>query len=160
MDSGAAGAALPWVRREASMEMTAREIERRNAATWRARLAPYIVPDLKRSVTQLTSAAILFAGAWALMYASLAVSYWLTLFLAVPTAFLLIRLFIIQHDCGHGSFFRSGRTAEIVGSILGVLTLTPYHFWRKSHAIHHATNGNLEHRGFGDIKTLTVDEYV
>ncbi len=141
------------------MEMTVQEIERRNAATWRTRLAPYVVPNLKRSIVELVTGTVLFAGAWILMYASLAVSYWVTLALAVPTAFLLIRLFIIQHDCGHGSFFRSSRTAEVVGSILGVFTLTPYHFWRKSHAIHHATNGNLERRGFGDIKTLTVDEY-
>jgi acyl-lipid omega-6 desaturase (Delta-12 desaturase) len=136
------------------------ETERRNAAKWRTRLAPYIAPDLKRSVSQLVSAAIQFAGAWTLMYVSLAVSYWLTLLLAVPTAFLLIRLFIIQHDCGHGAFFSSPRAAEIVGSILGVLTLTPYHYWKKTHAMHHATTGNLEHRGFGDIKTLTVDEYL
>src|SRR5207253_607440 len=93
-------------------------------------------------------------------YASLRVGYWLTLLLAVPAAFFLIRLFIIQHDCGHAAFFRSTRTADIVGSILGVLTLTPYHYWKKTHALHHATSGNLEHRGFGDIDTLTVDEYL
>jgi len=142
------------------MEVDGFEIERRNAATWRVRLAPYVAPNLKRSVWQAVTAAALFAGAWALMYASLAVSYWLTLALAVPTAFFLIRLFIVQHDCGHGAFFRSARAAEIVGSILGVLTLTPYHYWKKTHAMHHATTGNLEHRGFGDIKTLTVDEYL
>src|SRR6266545_2532305 len=117
-------------------------------------------PELRRSVWQLATAAGLFAGAWALMYLSLGVGYWLTLALAVPTAFFLIRLFIIQHDCGHGSFFRSGRAADIVGSILGVFTLTPYHYWKKTHALHHATSGNLEHRGFGDITTLTVDEYA
>src|SRR3977135_1605826 len=131
-----------------------------NEAAWTARLARYKGPDLKRSVWQLASAAALFAGAWALMYASLRVGYWLTLLLAVPAAFFLIRLFIIQHDCGHAAYFRSSRAAEIVGSILGVLTLTPYHYWKKTHAMHHATTGNLEHRGFGDIKTLTVDEYL
>jgi omega-6 fatty acid desaturase (delta-12 desaturase) len=108
----------------------------------------------------LTLSALLFTGAWTLMYLSLRVSYWLTLLLAVPTAFFLIRLFIIQHDCGHGSFFSSARIADIVGSVLGVFTLTPYHYWRKTHALHHATSGNLEHRGFGDIDTLTVDEYL
>src|SRR2546422_1517608 len=92
------------------------------------------------------------------MYASLRVGYWLALLLAVPAAFFLIRLFIIQHDCGHAAFFRSTRTADIVGSILGVLTLTPYHYWKKTHALHHATSGNLEHRGVGDIDTLTVGE--
>jgi omega-6 fatty acid desaturase (delta-12 desaturase) len=103
---------------------------------------------------------VLFVGAWASMYLSLGVGYWLTLLLAVPAAFLLIRLFIVQHDCGHGAFFRSSRVADVVGSILGVLTLTPYHYWKKTHAMHHATSGNLEHRGFGDIDTLTVDEYL
>src|SRR6266550_4758333 len=100
-----------------------------NEAAWTARLARYKGPELKRSVWQLATAAALFAGAWALMYASLRVGYWLTLLLAVPAAFFLIRLFIIQHDCGHAAFFRSTRTADIV-----------------------------EHRGFCDIDTLTVDE--
>jgi omega-6 fatty acid desaturase (delta-12 desaturase) len=129
-------------------------------ASWSARLASYKGADFSRSVRQLALSALLFAGSWTLMYLSLSVSYWLTLLLAVPTAFFLIRLFIIQHDCGHGSFFASSRAADIVGSILGVFTLTPYHYWRKTHALHHATSGNLEHRGFGDIDTLTVDEYM
>ncbi len=94
------------------------------------------------------------------MYLMLKVSYWITLALAVPTAFLMIRLFIIQHDLGHGSFFRSTRAADWIGSVLGVITLTPYHYWKKTHAIHHATSGNLEHRGFGDIDTKTVNEYM
>jgi acyl-lipid omega-6 desaturase (Delta-12 desaturase) len=128
--------------------------------SWGARLAAYKDPDTKRSVWQLVSTAVLFAGAWALMYLSLGWGYWLTLLLAVPAAFLLVRLFILQHDCGHGAFFRSSRAADIVGSILGVFTLTPYHYWKKTHAMHHATSGNLEHRGFGDIDTLTVDEYL
>jgi omega-6 fatty acid desaturase (delta-12 desaturase) len=94
------------------------------------------------------------------MYLSLRLSYALTLLLAVPAAFLMIRLFIIQHDCGHGSFFRSTRLTTWVGSILGVVTLTPYHYWKKTHAMHHATSGKLDHRGFGDITTLTVAEYL
>jgi omega-6 fatty acid desaturase (delta-12 desaturase) len=130
------------------------------APTWGARLAAYRSPDVRRSVAQLTTALLLFAGAWAAMYASLRVGYALTLLLAVPTAFFLIRLFIIQHDCGHGAFFRSARAADVVGSALGVLSLTPYHYWKRTHALHHATSGNLEHRGFGDIDTLTVDEYL
>jgi omega-6 fatty acid desaturase (delta-12 desaturase) len=127
---------------------------------WDARLAPFRRPSTARSVWQLVSTAFLLAGAWTLMYFSLGVGYWLTLLLAVPAAFFLVRLFIVQHDCGHGSFFRSPRVADIVGSALGVLTLTPYHYWKKAHAMHHATSGNLEHRGFGDIDTLTVDEYL
>jgi omega-6 fatty acid desaturase (delta-12 desaturase) len=130
------------------------------SATWAARLAAFKNPDTRRSIWQLASTAALLAGAWALMYLSLGVGYWLTLLLAVPAAFFLIRLFIVQHDCGHGAFFRSSRAADVVGSIIGVLTLTPYHYWKKTHAMHHATSGNLEHRGFGDIDTLTVDEYL
>ena len=130
--------------------------EQSTAAGWLARLTAFKGPDPKRSVWQLASATAMYAGAWALMYASLGVGYWLTLLLTVPAAFLLVRLFIIQHDCGHGAFFRSSRAADI----LGVLTLTPYHYWKKTHAMHHATSGNLEHRGFGDIDTLTVDEYL
>lgn len=130
------------------------------ADTLNALLAPYRRPDLARSVWQLASNAVLMVGTWVLMYLSLRVSYWITLALSVPAAFFLIRLFIIQHDCGHGAFFKSSRAADIVGTILGVLTLTPYHYWKKTHAIHHATSGNLEHRGFGDISTLTVDEYL
>jgi omega-6 fatty acid desaturase (delta-12 desaturase) len=130
------------------------------SASWTKLLAPYREPDAKRSVWQLASAAFMFAASWALMYFALDVGYWLTLILAVPAAFCLIRLFIIQHDCGHGAFFKSSRASNITGSILGVFTLTPYHYWRKTHALHHATSGNLEHRGFGDIDTLTVDEYL
>jgi len=127
---------------------------------WSARLAAYRKPDTRKSIWQLGSTALLFAAAWLLMYLTLSVSYWLTLLLVIPAAFLLVRLFIVQHDCGHGAFFRSARAADIVGSILGVLTLTPYHYWKKVHGMHHATSGNLEHRGFGDIDTLTVDEYL
>lgn len=125
-----------------------------------ARLAQFREPDTGRSAWQLASTAVLFAGTWALAYFSLRLSYWITLALAIPAAFLLIRLFIFQHDCGHGSFFKSSRASDIIGSILGVFTLTPYHYWKKTHAIHHATSGNLEHRGFGDIDTLTVSEYL
>ncbi len=123
-------------------------------------LARYKDPSLPRSLWQLTSSAVLLVATWILMYLSLRVSYWLTLALAVPAAFFLIRLFIIQHDCGHGAFFKSPKVADAVGSIIGVFTLTPYHYWKKTHAMHHATSGNLEHRGFGDISTLTVDEYL
>src|SRR5205814_4284799 len=116
-----------------------------NDVAWAARLARYKGPELKRSVWQLASAAALFAAAWALMYASLRVGYWLTLLLAVPAAFFLIRLFIIQHDCGHAAFFRSTRAADIVGSILGVLTMTPYHYWKKRSEEHTSELQSLRH---------------
>src|SRR5258708_9645580 len=130
------------------------------SATWTKLLAPYGGADAKRSVWQLVSAALRFAASWALMYFALGVGYWLTLILAVPAAFCLIRLFIIQHDCGHGAFFKSSRAADITGSILGVLTLTPYHYSRKTHALHHATSGNHEHPAFTDITTLPHHEYA
>ena len=129
-------------------------------ALWAQRLAPYIQPDPKRSVWQLVSTSALFVLSWSLAYLSLDISYWLTLALALPTAFMLIRLFIIQHDLGHGSFLKSPRLSSIIGSVIGVVTLVPYHYWRRTHAIHHATSGNLEHRGFGDIDTRTVREYM
>jgi omega-6 fatty acid desaturase (delta-12 desaturase) len=94
------------------------------------------------------------------MLKSLPYGYWLTLLLAIPTAGFLIRLFIIQHDCGHGSFFLSQAANNTLGSILGVVTLTPYAYWQRTHAIHHATAGDLERRGYGDVYTLTVKEYL
>jgi omega-6 fatty acid desaturase (delta-12 desaturase) len=109
---------------------------------------------------QLLNSAVPFVLLWLLMLASLEYSYWVTLLLALPAAGFLVRLFIIQHDCGHGSFFRSRAANDTLGFVLGVLTLTPYAYWRKTHAIHHATSGNLDHRGFGDVTTLTVKEYL
>ena len=96
---------------------------------------------------------------WVLSWLALSVSIWLTLIIAVPAAGFLVRVFMIQHDCGHGAFFRRRATNDWVGRVLGVLTLTPYDVWRRSHAVHHATTGNLDQRGIGDICTLTVDEY-
>ena len=127
--------------------------------TWNQILAPYKGPDLRRSLFQLLTTSLLMVGLWVLMVESLSVSYWLTLLLAVPAAGLQVRLFIIQHDCGHGSFFRSARANNTVGFLIGVMLLTPYHYWRRTHAIHHATSGDLDHREYGDIKTRTVREY-
>lgn len=122
-------------------------------------LAPYTKPSVSVATYQLITTSALYVAGWAAMYASLSHSYWLTLLLAIPTATFMIRLFIFQHDCGHGSFLPSQKVNNIIGSILGVVTLMPYLYWRKTHAIHHATSGNLEHRGFGDITTITVSEY-
>jgi omega-6 fatty acid desaturase (delta-12 desaturase) len=113
----------------------------------------------RRSITQLLVTAGAFVVLWLGMWLSLDHGYWITLLLAVPTAGLLVRLFIIMHDCGHGSYFRSRRANDIVGRVLGVITLTPYDYWRRAHAAHHATSGNLDGRGIGDIETLTVREY-
>jgi omega-6 fatty acid desaturase (delta-12 desaturase) len=112
-----------------------------------------------RSLVQLAITLGLFLAGLAAMHWSLDVSYWLTLALAVPTGGLLVRLFIIQHDCGHGSFFRSSRANAWVGRLMSLFTVTPYEFWKRAHAIHHATCGNLGKRGVGDITTLTLKEY-
>jgi acyl-lipid omega-6 desaturase (Delta-12 desaturase) len=130
------------------------------ARSWNAILAPYRQPQVGRSVFQLASTALFFVVALGLMLWSLDVAYVLTLALALPAAGFLVRLFIIQHDCGHGSFFSSRRANDAVGSSIGVLLLTPYHYWRKTHAIHHATHGDLGRREFGDVRTLTVREYL
>ncbi len=126
---------------------------------WNRVLAPYSTADNRKALFQLLGAVALFVPLWWLMYRSLAVSYWLTLLLAVPQAFLFIRLFIFQHDCGHGSFFRSTKANHRLGAVLGLLSLMPYRYWQRTHAIHHATSGDLDNREFGDVDTLTVDEY-
>jgi omega-6 fatty acid desaturase (delta-12 desaturase) len=115
--------------------------------------------DSKRSLFQLLTTATPFLALLAAMAAASRGSYWLTLLLAVPTAGLLVRLFIIQHDCGHGSFFKSQAANDFVGRALSLFTLTPYGSWKRSHAAHHASTGNLGRRGRGDVETLTVAEY-
>src|SRR5436309_282383 len=123
-------------------------------------LAGYREPDSARSTFEIAITAIPFVLIWVAMWAGLAEGYWICLGLALPAAGFLVRLFMIQHDCGHGSFFRHRVTNDWIGRTIGVLTLTPYDFWRRTHAIHHATSGNLEHRGIGDVDTLTVNEYL
>ena len=129
------------------------------AQTWTARLAAYRHPNNARAILELTVTFLPFAVCWFIMWALLSVSYWLTLLVAIPTAGLLVRLFMIQHDCGHGALFSRRSANDWVGRVLGVLTLTPYDHWRKAHALHHAGSGNLDRRGIGDIDTLTVEEY-
>lgn len=122
-------------------------------------LSHYVDCDSARSMVELLVTAIPFALMWTLVWLALHVGYWLSLILTVPTAGLLVRLFIIQHDCGHGAFFRRRTTNDWVGRMIGIATLTPYAFWRMTHATHHAAVGNLERRGVGDIDTLTVSEF-
>jgi omega-6 fatty acid desaturase (delta-12 desaturase) len=127
---------------------------------WRDRVAPYQRPSTARSVLQVSlTLAALFGSFW-VMYLAMRMSYLLTLGLAVVAAGFLVRAFIIMHDCGHGSFFRSRRANGVVGFVTGVLTLTPYAQWSRDHAIHHASSGHLDKRGVGDIVTLTVREYL
>ncbi|MBD3298366.1 MAG: fatty acid desaturase [candidate division Zixibacteria bacterium] len=117
-------------------------------------------PDPKRSIWQLINTIIPYVGLWVLTYYAVGYSVWLAAPLIVLLAGFQIRLFIIFHDCGHSSFFRSQRANDFWGVVTGVLTFTPYHFWRMQHARHHATSGNLDERGDGDIWMMTVDEYV
>jgi acyl-lipid omega-6 desaturase (Delta-12 desaturase) len=133
-----------------------------NARAWMRILARYREPDEARSVLEIVITAIPLVVLWTLMWAVLALhlGYWLCLLLAVPAAGFLVRLFMIQHDCGHGAFFRHRLANDWVGRAIGVLTLTPYDSWRRAHAGHHATSGNLERRGTGDVDTLTVREYL
>ncbi len=122
-------------------------------------LARYRQPSQFRALFELGATLLPLVVLWVLMWLSLDVGYWLTLLLAIPAAGLVVRLFMIQHDCGHGTFFRYRSANDWLGRVLGVLTLTPYDYWKQNHAIHHATSGNLDRRGIGDIETLTVTEY-
>lgn len=122
-------------------------------------ISVFAEPVIARSVFELSITIVPFALLWAAAWAALSNGYWVGLLLTIPAGGLLLRLFIIQHDCGHGSLFRRRSTNDWVGRALSILTLTPYDSWRKSHAKHHATSGNLGKRGAGDIDTLTVSEY-
>jgi acyl-lipid omega-6 desaturase (Delta-12 desaturase) len=115
--------------------------------------------DTRRSILQLVTTATAFVALLLGMGAVSNAHYWLTLLLAVPAAGLLVRLFIIQHDCGHHSFFKSRAANDFLGRALSVLTLTPYGSWSQAHAAHHASTGNLDRRGRGDVDTWTVAEY-
>ena len=127
--------------------------------TWQQMVAKYQNPSLQRSMWQVANTLIPYFVLLTLMYVSLSYSYWITLALALPAGGLLTRSFIIFHDCGHGSFFKSREINDYVGRAMSLFTLAPYGLWRREHAQHHATSGNLDKRGSGDIDTLTVAEY-
>jgi len=133
---------------------------RPDARAWTRLLARYGEPSYARGIFELAITVIPFAAVWLLMWGMLDIGYWLSLLLAIPAAGLLVRLFMIQHDCGHTAFFRHRLTNDWLGRAIGVLTLTPYDVWRRAHACHHATSGALDHRGIGDVDTLTVREFV
>lgn len=129
-------------------------------AEWKKIVAEFQKPSTGRALWQVINTFGAYALLWYLMYRSLAVSWWLTMPLAVLAGAFLVRVFIIFHDCGHGSFFKSRRANDTLGFIAGVLTLTPYYHWRWEHAIHHASAGDLDRRGTGDVWTMTVQEYL
>jgi acyl-lipid omega-6 desaturase (Delta-12 desaturase) len=131
-----------------------------SAGDWLPILNRYRAPSHMRSAVELLVTTVPFILLWIAAWACLRWSYWLSLAVAVPAAGFLVRLFMIQHDCGHGAFFRQRLANDWTGRIIGVLTLTPYDHWRSSHAVHHASSGNLDRRGIGDVATLTVGEYL
>ena len=128
--------------------------------SWRNVVTKYQQPSAARAVWQLASTLIPYALLWYLMYHAIEISLWLALPLALLAAAFLVRIFIIFHDCGHGSFLGSRRANDFVGTVAGVLTFSPYHHWRWQHGIHHGTAGQLDRRGTGDVWTMTVREYL
>lgn len=140
--------------------MTHSETSNENRNAWRKIVAKYETPHLGRSLYQLANTIIPYFALLFAMYLSVGISYWITLALAFPAAGFAIRSFIICHDCGHFSFFKSRRANQIVGFLTGLLTFLPSYYWSHQHARHHATAGDLDHRGHGDVWTLTVQEYL
>ena len=131
-----------------------------DARRWTRILASYSTPNLLRSVAELAITALPLVMLWTAAWFTFSLGHaWASFLIAIPAAGFLVRLFMIQHDCGHGTFFAGRLANDWVGRVIGVLTLTPYDCWRRSHAIHHATTGNLDRRGIGDLDTLTVREY-
>jgi omega-6 fatty acid desaturase (delta-12 desaturase) len=128
-------------------------------ASWQTVLAPHMTPRLRPALLDVATSVVAYLGLMAAMFAAFRVSYLLVLALAIPTAGFLVRTFIVFHDCAHGSFLRRKRANATLGAVLGVVLYTPFAWWRHEHAVHHATTGDLDKRGVGDIHTLTVDEY-
>ncbi len=126
---------------------------------WQRLVVPYTVPDTRRATWQVINSFGGFFLTCILMYFSLRIGYWLTVLLAFPAAGFLMRIFIIQHDCGHNSFVKPKNLNNVIGMACSVLTFVPYKYWRKGHAVHHAHHAELEERGIGDIWTMTIEEY-
>ena len=132
----------------------------RDTRAWLQILARYREPSTGRGVLEIAVTFPPLVALWALVWAAFHFGHWwLGLLLTVPAAGFLVRLFLIQHDCSHGAFFRHRLANDWIGRIASVVTLTPYGLWRRTHALHHARAGNLDRRGFGDVDTLTVEEY-
>ena len=133
--------------------------ETKPARDWVKTLAKYREPNMSRSSFELAVTVGPFLMLWVLAWYAMSYSYWLTLMISLVNSAFLLRLFCIQHDCGHGSFFANRTVNDWLGRVIGVFTLTPYDVWRRSHSIHHSAAGNLARRGIGDVATLTVAEY-
>ncbi|MFO1488580.1 MAG: fatty acid desaturase [Verrucomicrobiota bacterium] len=131
-----------------------------DVSRWREVVARYQNSSAPRAIWQLVNTLIPYAGLWYLMYVCQKISWWLVIPLAVIAGGLLVRTFIIFHDCGHGSYFKSRKANDIWGFLTGIITFTPYYHWRWEHNIHHSSSGDLDRRGVGDVWTLTVQEYL
>jgi len=129
------------------------------ARAWTKVLARYREPSTARSVFELAVTVVPFVALWTVTALAVVEGHYWALVLTIPAAGFLVRLFMLQHDCGHGSLFARRGLNDWTGRVIGVLTFTPYDYWRRTHAVHHATTGNLDQRGIGDIDTLTVAEY-
>jgi len=136
------------------------EPEWTSKVAWRKIVEKYQQPSTTRAIWQLINTLVPYVLLWYLMYLTREVSLWLTIPLAVLAGAFLVRVFIIFHDCGHGSYFKSRKANDVVGFLAGVLTFTPYYHWRWEHAIHHSSAGHLDKRGIGDVWTMTVQEYL
>ncbi len=142
------------------MSTNSKDLQEAEEIRWQPIVAKYAKPDMRRSLWQVANTLVPYFVLWGLMVWSIQYSYWITLGLSVFAAGFLMRTFIIFHDCGHGSFFKSRKANDWVGRITGFLNFTPYYRWKHDHAIHHATAGDLDRRGTGDVYTMTVKEYL
>ena len=138
---------------------TIEKARHKSETAWLKRLMPYRTPSQGRGLFELAITIGPLVVLWVLSSVLVMNGIWWGLVLTVPAAAFLLRLFMIQHDCGHGAFFGKRNLDDWVGRVIGVLTFTPYDSWRRTHAIHHASSGNLDERGIGDVRTLTVAEY-
>ncbi|MGJ8698074.1 MAG: fatty acid desaturase [Verrucomicrobiaceae bacterium] len=127
---------------------------------WKQIVSPFTKPSAARATWQVVNSIGAYLALWVAMYFTLSVSYWLTFALAILAGGLLVRIFIIFHDCGHGSFYKSQKLNHTIGFITGLLTFTPYFHWRWEHSVHHSASGDLDRRGTGDVWTMTVEEYT
>ena len=135
-------------------------MSREKTAQLRKFIAPFEGSDVKASVRQIMNTIPPFIISWVLAYLTLDISIWLTVGFSAIAAGFVIRTFIIFHDCTHGSFFKNKKANAVVGTITGILTLFAYEKWKREHSIHHASSGNLDKRGVGDIWVMTIEEYV
>jgi omega-6 fatty acid desaturase (delta-12 desaturase) len=165
MDTSSKAARSPFTKRKTDLNAIERlsrtkPTEKPEMPVWSDEIARHQEPRTMRSVWQLVNTLLPYAALMGLMVWLAPRAWWLTLILAIPTGALFVRLFVLFHDCAHGSFFHGSRGNDFWGTLLGILTFTPYREWRYTHALHHATSGDLDRRGTGDIWTLTVQEYL